>query len=119
MSTNSYPSRSEFFKRFIRANKKNFIALTICFGMLIILFAVIIGSALSDSDDYLTYENYEKIEIGMTLEEVVEALDNHVGTVSGGSGRVYKWTDSSGTRYISIAVDPNGFVYSKSQEGLD
>ncbi len=119
MSTSGYPSKSEYMKRFIRANKKNLITLAICLGMLIILFAVIIGSALLDSDDYLTYENYEKIEIGMTLNEVVEVLENHVGTVSGTGGRVYKWTDKSGTRCISIAVDPNGFVYNKSQKGLD
>ena len=119
MSTNNYPTKSEYMKRFIRANKKNFIALAICLGILITLFAIIIGSALLDSDDYLTYENYDKIEIGMTLEEVVEVLENHIGTVSGNSGRIYVWKDDSGTRRITIAVDPNGFVYSKSQEGLD
>lgn len=119
MSVNSYPSRSEYMKRFIRANKKNLIALAICLGLLIAFFAIIIGSALSDSDDYLTYENFEKIEIGMTLEEVVAALENHVGKAPSGSNRVYKWEDDSGERCIYIAFDKNGFVYSKSQEGLD
>ncbi len=119
MNESNYPSKSEYMKRFIRANKKNFIALAICFGILILFFAIIISSALSDSDDYLTYENFEKIEMGMTLEEVVDVLENHVGTLTGNGGRVYKWEDDSGERCIYIAFDKNGFVYSKSQEGLD
>ena len=121
MSTNDYPSKSEYMKRFIHGNKKNLIALAICFGILILFFAIIIGSALSDSDDYLTLENYDKITTDktMTYEDVVEALENHIGTAEGRGGRIYKWKDDSGKRWISITVDANGFVYHKSQEGLD
>ena len=119
MSTNSYPSKSEFFKRFIRANKKNLIALAICCGFLILLLSVVIGFAASDSDDYLTLENYEKIEIGMTYDEVVEVLENHIGTVAGGKGSVYFWEDSTGERRISVGFGKDDRVHSKSQKGLD
>lgn len=112
-------SKNARMKKFIRANKKNFIALTICFVALVILFAIIIISAATDSDDYLTYENFEKIEIGMTYEEVVELLDNHVGRSPEKGSRVYTWKDASGTRSISVAVDKYGIVQEKSQSGLD
>ena len=112
-------STSAKMKRFLRANKKNFIALAICCGFLILLLAVVIGFAASDSDDYLTLENYEKIEIGMTYDEVVEVLDNHIGIVAGGSGNVYFWEDSSGERRISVGFGKDDRVHSKSQKGLD
>lgn len=109
-------------KRFIRANKKNFIGLGICLFIVFIFFAVIIISSLIDSDDYLNYENYEKIEIGMTYEEVVELLDNHIGRSmypSGRGGGIYAWSNDSGSRKIVIAFDQKGLVVNIKQFGLD
>lgn len=122
MSENSYPSKSEYRKKFLRANKKNLIAITICFVALVILFSIIIFSAATDSDDYLTYENYEKIEMGMTYNQVVELFDNHVGKSNRPSGNgtcTYTWTDNSGTRTVVIAFDAKGRVFNKSEYGLD
>ena len=114
-------STSARMKRFIRAHKKNFITLGISILILVLLLAIIIISAATDSDDYLTLENFEKITTDktMTYEDVIEALENHIGTAEGRGGRIYKWKDDSGKRWISITVDANGFVYHKSQEGLD
>ena len=117
-----YPTKSEYRKRFLRANKKNIISLSICFIALVILLSIIIISAATDSDDYLNYENYAQIQNGMTYHEVVEALDNHIGRSNKPSQRgscVYTWEDSSGSRRISVSFDENGIVYNKSQYGLD
>ena len=114
-------STSAKMKRFLRANKKNFIALAICCGFLILLLAVVIGFAASDSDDYLTLENYNKITTDktMTYEDVVEALENHIGTAVGTGRGIYRWEDSSKKRWITITVDAKGFVYHKDQDGLE
>ena len=108
-------------KRFLRANKKNFIGLGICLFIVFIFFAVIIISAATDSDDYLNYENYEKIEIGMTYEEVVTLLDNHHGksNTTGRGGSVYTWSNDSGSCKIVIAFDKDDRVADKRQSGLD
>lgn len=119
MEDNYYYSKSAQMKRFIRANKKNLIALGISLLIVILFFAIIIISAAIDSDDYLTLENYNKIENGMTYNEVMEVLENHIGTASGKGGRIYTWKDASGKRFITITVDENGFVYHKDQDGLD
>ncbi len=114
-------STSAKMKKFIRANKKNLISLSICLVALIILLAIIIISAATDSDDYLNYENYEKIEYGMNYEEVVQVLKDHVGRTDKTSGRgewVCIWEDSSKSRKISVRFDENGIAYYKSQKGL-
>ena len=115
-------STSAKMKKFIRANKKNLISLAICLGILIILLAIIIISAATDSDDYLNLENFNKIQIGMTYNEVVEVLENHNGSSDKNSGRgdwICTWEDSSGTRKISVRFDENGIVEKPSQKGLD
>lgn len=115
-------SKSARMKRFLRANKKNFIGLGICFFIVLIFFAVIIISAATDSDDYLNYENYEKIEIGMNYAEVVKLLDNHKGRPQNSSshgGSIYFWSNDSGSCKIIIAFDKAGLVANKSQSGLD
>lgn len=122
MIDNNDFSKSARMKKFLRANKKNFIGLGICLFIVLIFFAVIIISAAIDSDDYLNYENYEKIEIGMTYEEVVELLDNHIGksiNSSGRGGSIYAWSNDSGSCKIVIAFDKKGLVANKSQSGLD
>lgn len=108
-------------KRFIQAHKGNLKALGISLFILVLLLAIIIISAATDSDDYLNLENYNKITTDktMTYEDVVEALENHVGTAAGTGRGIYRWQDSSGERWISITVDGNGFVYHKDQGGLD
>ena len=118
--TQSYDfSASAKMKRFMRANKKNLIALGIVCFILLVLFSIIIISAATDSDDYLTYENYEKIENGMTYNEVVEVLENHKGTSNNSNrGRYITWQDDTGSRRISVSFDENGIVYNKSQDGL-
>lgn len=114
-------SKSARMKRFLRANKKNFIGLGVCLFIVLIFFAVIIISSITDSDDYLNYENYEKIEIGMTYENVVALLDNHHGksNATGRGGSVYTWSNDSGSCKIIIAFDKAGLVANKSQSGLD
>ena len=108
-------------KRFIQAHKGNLKALGISIAILVIFLAIIIISAATDSDDYLTLENYNKITTDktMTLEDVVEALENHVATPVGTGRGIYKWEDDSGKRWITITVDRNGFVYHKDQDGLE
>ena len=108
-------------KRFIKAHKGNFKALGISIVILVIFLAIIIISAATDSDNYLTLENYNKITTDktMTLEDVVVVLKNHVGTAVGTGRGVYKWEDASGKRWITVTVDVKGFVYHKDQEGLD
>ena len=108
-------------KRFMHAHKKNFIALGISLFILVLLFAIIIISAATDSDDYLTLENYNKITTDktMTYEDVVEALENHIGTAVGTGRGIYRWEDSSKKRWITITVDAKGFVYHKDQDGLE
>ena len=114
-------STSAKLKRFIRANKKNLIALGISCLILVVMLAIIIISAAIDSDDYLTLENYEKITTDktMTYEDVIDVLENHIGTAVGRGGLIYKWEDDSGKRWITVTVDESGFVHHKSQEGLD
>ena len=88
---------------------------------LIILLAIIIISAATDSDDYLNYENYDKIEIGMTYHEVVEVLENHIGRSDKTSGRgewTCIWEDSSKSRRISVRFDENGIAIHRAQKGL-
>lgn len=109
-------------KKFIRANKKNFIGLAISFFIVAFLLAVIVISATTDSDDYLSYENFEKIEIGMTYQEVVEVLDNHIGRSISGTGRggsIYTWSNDSESCKIIVSFDNKGLVSKKSQSGLD
>ena len=108
-------------KRFLRANKKNIIVLSICGILLVILLAIVIISAAIDSDDYITLENYNKIELGMTYNEVVKLLENHVGeSVGNGTGSsVYTWKDDEETRFIYVTFDRRGIAYNKKQRGLE
>ena len=108
-------------KRFLRVNKKNFISLAICFSIVVFFLAVIVISAATDSDDYLNYENYEKIEIGMTYEDVVTLFNNHHGksNAAGRGGSIYTWSNDSGSRKIVIAFDKKGLVVNIKQFGLD
>ena len=113
-------STSAKIKRFLRANKKNFISLAICLGILIILFCFIIIPAVTDSDDYLTYENFEKIQNEMDYQDVVDVLKHLEDSKS--SGRedcICIWKDGSGSRWISVRFDKNGIVCHKEQKGLD
>lgn len=112
-------STSAKMKRFIRANKKNFISLAICLGILIILLCFIIIPAVTDSDDYLTYENFEKIQNGMDYQQVVDVLKHLEDSKSSGSGDcICIWEDRSGSRWISVRFE-DGIVCHKDQEGLD
>lgn len=68
-------------------------------------------------------ENYEKIQTGMTLEEVEAILGPGERTAGaggafgdiGGSAQVYQWVE--GEKTITVAF-VNGEVISKLQEGL-
>ena len=108
-------------KRFMRANKKNFIALGITCFILVLLLAIIIISAATDSDDYLTLENYTKITTDgtMSYEVVRKVLENHEGTPIGTGRGLYKWEDSSGERWIIIRTDEKGNVTYKEESGLE
>lgn len=73
--------------------------------------------------EYLTYENYMKIQNGMTYSEVVEIFDGHDGELDTSAGfgdyslEYYDWTNSSGSKIIVIGFS-NGRVCAKSQIGL-
>ena len=100
----------------------------IIFVVIIIVIAAITYFALTSSGggssiNYLTYENYTKIQNGMSYSEVVAILGNHQGTLdttasSGGyTLSYYTWANSSGTRCIVVGFE-NGKVCAKSQYGL-
>ena len=74
-------------------------------------------------DTYLTYENYSKIQAGMTYEEVVNVMQGNEGvldTTSSYGGYTlsfYTWSDELGFKCIVVGFE-NGRVSTKSQTGL-
>jgi len=100
----------------------------------IIIISVIAFSALvvallflvipSDkSNNYLTMENFNRIETGMSYNQVVEIFDGNQGELQSSSSyeditmSIYIWTNESGSRIVSIMFE-NGAVTTKSQVGL-
>ena len=97
----------------------------------VVIVSIIIGVVLGiiivivklNGEGYLSYENYLKINNGMTYSEVVEVLDGHEGELSvsssytGYSATVYTWTNSDSTKIITVYFD-NNRVTSKAQVGL-
>ena len=99
-------------------------------GVALFLICVIVCVVVLSSDDkvegkftYLTYSNYQKIENGMTYEEVVQIFEGHEGILDTSSSfgdfsiTSYTWENEIGTRYVSVVFE-NNKVYSKSQFGL-
>ena len=81
------------------------------------------GGSSSSSREYLTYENYMKIQTGMTYQQVVSALNNHQGELNSSSGyggytlEYYTWSNKTGTRCIVVGFE-NGKMCTKTQYGL-
>ena len=102
---------------------KKVIAIVICILVFVVIFAIIISST-AGTKTYLTYDNYRKIQTGMTYNEVVKVLDNHQGDLDISSSyggytlAYYTWTNNSGTRCIVVGFE-NGKVCAKSQYGLN
>lgn len=93
-------------------------------AVFVIVLSIILGSrGCSSSVNYLTYDNYMKIQNGMSYSEVVEILGGHEGQLDTESGyggytlKYYTWTNSSGTRCIVVGFE-NNRVCAKSQYGL-
>jgi len=106
-------------------NKNKWIVAVIAFIIaFVVVISIILGSrGCSSSVSYLTYENYIKIQNGMSYSEVVEILDGHQGQLDTESGyggytlKYYSWTNSSSTRCIVVGFE-NNRVCAKSQYGL-
>lgn len=104
-------------------SNKKIIGIVICIAVFVVIFAIIISST-GGTKTYLTYENYMKIQTGMTYSEVVKVLDNHQGDLDTSSSyggytlAYYTWTNNSGTRCIVVGFE-NGKVCTKSQYGLN
>lgn len=102
----------------------------LCIGCFFILFFVLFftmeflaGENSPMPSSYLTYNNYQEIENGMTYTQVVNIFENHDGELVSSSGYggytldYYTWSNSSGTKVVSIGFE-NGKVCAKSQIGL-
>ena len=93
--------------------------------VVLVLGTILVGCAVDSNsiDDYLTYENYLKIENGMTYSEVVDILGGYEGTLDTSAGsegyylEYYSWTSEYGLEIITIGFE-NGKVMAKSQIGL-
>ena len=87
-------------------------------GLIVLLCCIPFGGG----SQWLTYENYLKIQTGMTYNQVVDVLDNHQGELDSTSSyegytySIYSWT--SGSKCIVVSFD-NGKVSAKSQFGLN
>ena len=104
-------------------SNKKIIGIVICIAVFVVILAIIISSP-GGTKTYLTYENYMKIQTGMTYGEVVKILNDHQGDLDtsasygGYTLSYYTWTNSSGTRCIVVGFE-NGKVCTKSQYGLN
>ena len=93
--------------------------------LMVVLAVVLIPRNSGQSSPGITYENFEKIENGMTYSEVCDILGSK-GTLDAGAGsgeqslEYYSWTLSKPIGYASITVSfQNGKVAAKLQVGLN
>lgn len=121
------------FKKFNDLNEsekvkfKKFIASIIIIGVIFIIGIVLITSTFGIKSSKLTYENYQKISIGMTYTEVCKIFDStgkeslNSDTYIDGYGnyslKYFTWQNSSGTKIVIIGFE-NDRVIAKSQVGL-
>jgi hypothetical protein len=79
------------------------------------LLAVLLVAALMNCGctTKVTVENYEKVKVGMTLEDVEKILGPHTKSYQG----IKTWRDGN-TRSISVVLDDRGLVAEKHREGL-
>ena len=91
---------------------------TICLGL------VLIAGMLAGCGSRVSRENYERIQTGMTLQQVQDIMGNRGVTSEGvagaigdlaGSASVYRWVDEN--RAITVTFI-NGKVVSKGSEGM-
>ncbi len=103
-------------------NPGKIIGVVVAIAIVVIIIGIVFG--VSKKDEWLSYDNYCKIENGMTYSQVVDILDGHEGelTTSGGYGdyslSYYSWSNDSGDKIIVIGFE-NGRVCAKSQVGLN
>lgn len=90
-----------------------------------IIFVILLIVIISPSGGYsgtLTYENYMKINNGMSYSAVCDIFDSsgELSSTAGSGGYTlsyYTWQNSSGTRIVVVGFE-NGQVCAKSQVGL-
>jgi hypothetical protein len=82
--------------------------------LLILIFVIVVGLTLiglrrvEDDGGYLTYENYMKIQTGMTYAEVVEIMGGEDGELNSSAAvmdytlEYYIWQNEAGTKSIVI-----------------
>lgn len=94
-------------------------------GAVIIISALASGGKEGKSDNLVTIENFNKIETGMTYEQVCE-LFGAEGTVASDvdigedeyKTTIYYWYDDSGIANCNVTIQ-GGKVIAKAQIGLD
>lgn len=79
------------------------------------LLAVLLIAAMTNCgcSTKVTVANYEKVKVGMTLEDVEKILGPHTKSYQG----IKTWRDGN-TRSISVVLDDRGLVAEKHREGL-
>ena len=88
-----------------------------------ILLLILLDICATKNEEHLTKENYNKISVGMTYEEVVETLDGHEGEFEYSTSEgyftleYYCWENYDSSKVIYVVFN-NGLVYSKSSMGL-
>lgn len=95
--------------------------IVLCFLPFIFLFVECDGT--SSITTPINYDNYVKIEEGMTYNRVVDILGGQQGELDTSSSyggytyKIYTWSNASGTRIITVSF-MNNKVSAKSQIGL-
>ena len=102
-------------------NKNSFWIIVICVVICIIVLGIVFGF-MGQETSAITYENYQKIQNGMTYTQVVDVFggkDGELESYSSSGGytlEFYSWTRGD---YASVVICfENGLVTSKSQFGL-
>lgn len=79
-----------------------------------LLFAILLVVTLSGCRDNVTLQNYNRVEIGMTLKQV-EAI-------FGGPGESYQglktWRGAGSKHSITVEFDDRGLVVTKTRDGF-
>lgn len=108
------------------SKRKNALIAIVVVCSLMIVIGLVIGFCApggATSSNYLTYQNYSRIQNGMSYSQVVDVLGGHQGVLDVSSSyggytlSYYTWSNQSGTRCIVVGFE-NNKVCAKSQYGL-